>query len=229
MILRFWYTKKKGKKKVLRVTERKKNKRGIYLQPRKQEKFQRNVLRKKRKKKDNNKGSKNKKNTKYDVKIVERDVTILKDTKSFIEKVITARHLNDKEVITRVAMDGGGGSFKIVANVFDKNSDPKKEKKGNLDTGVKRILVLAHVQNLQERHFNLRKILEHLKLDLIPGFLVVGDLKILNILMGISSNSGKFSCLFCEGESTLSSGTLRTFENLDKHFKEFTDSGSGNF
>ena len=47
-----------------------------------------------------------------------------------------------------------------------------------------------------------------------------------NCLFGISSHSGKYACLWCEGESSLEPGVKRTFGSLDKHFEEFVQAGS---
>ena len=50
-------------------------------------------------------------------------MTVAKDAKSLVEKVITARGLNIDDVKTRVVVDGGQGSLKVVASVFDGESD----------------------------------------------------------------------------------------------------------
>ena len=47
-----------------------------------------------------------------------------------------------------------------------------------------------------------------------------------NCLFGIRSHSGKYACLWCEGESSLEPGVKRTFGSLDKHFEEFVQAGS---
>ena len=117
-------------------------------------------------------------------------------------------------------MDAGQGSFKVVLSVFDGNQDPDiafaiQEGKFEKLTGVNRLLVLAEVDGGQERHHNLRKILEKLKLHELPGLIIVGDLCITNVYLGISKHGGKHSCYICEGCSTLEPGVLRTFESLD--------------
>ena len=57
-------------------------------------------------------------------------------------------------------------------------------------------------------------LLERLKLDRLPGCVLIGDLSIMNVYTGISSHSVKCSCYICEGVATLVSGLLRTFGNL---------------
>jgi hypothetical protein len=43
------------------------------------------------------------------------------------------RGLDPSTTIVRVGTDGGGGSFKVIANIFDPE---KKQKKGEFDTGL---------------------------------------------------------------------------------------------
>ena len=52
------------------------------------------------------------------------DFTIVKDVKSFIDKVIEVRGLNKDTVKCRVVPDKGQGSLKIVVSVFDSDIDP---------------------------------------------------------------------------------------------------------
>ena len=96
-------------------------------------------------------------------------------------------------------------------------SSPKKpgpgEKKGQLNTGVNRILLLAHGQGWTETHNNLRSIVELMDFESIE-FSLAADLKLLNVLTGLSSHSGTYACLFCEGAMTLEPGVPRTFASL---------------
>ena len=66
-----------------------------------------------------------------------------------------------------------------------------------LNTGVNRLLPLAVVENCPERHQNLRQILEQLRLQEVEGLCIVGDLKIYNIMLGLSAHGGKYSCAYC--------------------------------
>ena len=52
------------------------------------------------------------------------DVTIVKDCKAFILRVIEARGLDLETGKCRPVLDGGQGSFKVVVSVFDGNQDP---------------------------------------------------------------------------------------------------------
>ena len=56
-------------------------------------------------------------------------------------------------------------------------------------------------------------------------FKVSGDLKIINILLGISGHGGKFACCFCYGECNLVSGPLRTFRHLEEQYRMYEAAG----
>ena len=99
------------------------------------------------------------------------------------------------------------------------------EEKGERNTGVNRTLILAHGQGWDERHFNLRKILEILDLEQVQ-FSLAGDLKLLNLLLGISNHGGTHACLYCTG--TLEEATVaaeeRTFGSiLQDHSRYIND------
>ena len=56
--------------------------------------------------------------------------------------------------------------------------------------------------------------------------MVAADLKLLNVLLGLSSHSGKFACIYCEGEIGMESGRLRTFGSCVKNNMDYVASGS---
>ena len=79
---------------------------------------------------------------------VELDLLYLKDPPAFIEHVIKERGLDRDKVLVRVGMDGGQGSFKVVASIFETDYDPEitlssKEGPGTRLTGANRLLDLV--------------------------------------------------------------------------------------
>ena len=91
---------------------------------------------------------------------VEKDITFLKNPKSFIDNLIIERNLFSPDVIKRVSTDGGDNSIKIIVNVFDKHQDPEiffpqLEKKGNICSGVNRSIILVYCEDLEENYNNL--------------------------------------------------------------------------
>ena len=99
------------------------------------------------------------------------------------------------------------------------------EKKGQMNTGVNRILLLAHGQGWTETHNNLRAIVELMNFEEIE-FSLAADLKLLNVLLGLSSHSGTYACLFCEGAMTLEPGVPRTFASLIINSAAYIAAGS---
>ena len=108
-------------------------------------------------------------------------------------------------------------------------SSPKNpgqgEKKGQLNTGVNRILVLAHGQGWSETHNNLRSIVELMDFESIE-FSLAADLKLLNVLLGLSGHNGTYACLFCEGAMTLEPGVPRTFASIILNSAAYIAAGS---
>ena len=163
------------------------------------------------------------------IKVV-KDLVFLKDPAAFVDHIVEERGLERDQVMVRVGLDGGQGSFKVVVSIFETGFDPeisfsKSEGPGSRLTGSQRILVMALAEDLPESYENMRIIVEVLKLNDLQCC-IASDLKLINALLGISSHSGKFSCCYCTGEMKLECGELRTFGSLAKRSAEFVSKGS---
>ena len=86
-------------------------------------------------------GRKRKKEIEIEKKEV--DVTIVKNSLQLVEQVMEARSLSRDTVRCRVVIDGGQGSLKIVASIFDSSVDPKSQDPSEKMTVVNRLLLLA--------------------------------------------------------------------------------------
>ena len=80
---------------------------------------------------------------------VERDVTLLKDTKGFIDRMAQERNLWKSDILNRISIDKGDNSLKFIVNQVDRKRDPeitftKTEQPGNVCSGVKCSIVLAY-------------------------------------------------------------------------------------
>jgi hypothetical protein len=167
--------------------------------------------------------SKKKKKKKVIVK-TETSVTVARDAAGLVKKVAEARGISLDNIKSRVVIDGGQGSLKVVVSIFDKNVDPEvtfggQEGVREKVTGSSRLIILAEVDGGQERYSNLRQLFDKLQLEEIPGVVLVGDLCVTNVYLGISKHGGKYACYVCEGPCTLESGELRTFGSLKKDMK----------
>ena len=101
----------------------------------------------------------------------------------------------------RVSLDGGDNSIKMIVNVFDKHHDPdvsftKREKEGNLCSGVKRSILMAYCEDLEENYENCRTILELLRFDELDC-VIAADFKLLNVLLGLSGHGSKDTIYLC--------------------------------
>ena len=78
------------------------------------------------------------------------------DITSLIDRIISHRNINPLDAFVRVGLDGGGGFLKICLSVFDItkpiNCSSIVEKK-YLDSGVKKVQVLAITPDVPENYF----------------------------------------------------------------------------
>ena len=73
---------------------------------------------------------------KTEVRRVDKDVVIVKDSKKFCEEIARMRDIFPEDTIVRVCQDGGGGSFKSVVSVMDRSVSPFAEAAGEKLSGV---------------------------------------------------------------------------------------------
>ena len=153
------------------------------------------------------------------------DLVYMKDVPGFVEHVLAEQGL-DKEnddILVRVGLDGGQGFFKVIVSIFKANYDPEitfsiEEEPGSRLSGANRLQVLAIAEDIQEHYENLRIIVNKLQLNNIDK-VTACDLKLINVLIGISSHSGKFACPYCEGDMFFQLANLRTFGDLSTWYK----------
>ena len=146
------------------------------------------------------------------IKSISRDVVAVKDVNEHFDWIVEQRGMDKSKAKFKIYIDGGGGSCKVM--------DTSVEQPGNRLSGVNRVLVLAYVENIQETHLNIRQILELLNLK-DAKYKICGDLKIINIILGLSGHGGKFSCAFCYGECILVAGPVHTFHHLQEQYKMY--------
>ena len=103
--------------------------------------------------------------------------------------------MQTETVLINIYIDLGEVSFKVLASIVDQNSDPEiyctaVEQKNNRLSGVNRVLVLAYVEDITENYENVQAILELLTFK-DTQFKLCADLKIINVILGISGHGGK--------------------------------------
>ena len=75
-----------------------------------------------------------------------------------------------ENIVFHVNIDSGGESLKVLENIFHDNKDldimfTRFEQPGQRLYGVNRLILLAHVENLQQTWHNLWILLELLQLE----------------------------------------------------------------
>ena len=163
---------------------------------------------------------------------VERNLVFVKDSSDFVKNIVSERALNPYNIIVRVSINGGGGSLKICVNIFDadelkvniKNRSKRWGSAEYIGSRVQRLQFIAIAEDVPETYQNIKQILDIIQLDSL-GFHIAWDLKLVNMIMGLSGHGGIHACLYSESEKSVNTGTLRTFGSLNIHLSEFQAAG----
>ena len=157
-----------------------------------------------------------------------RPVVYCKDVKGFIDFIATERK-STNNLMYKLGCDGGGGSLKICLNLIEQ-TDPnspvkKKSKAGFLDSGVKKLFILAIVPSIPENYYNMRVLMKLIDAPMFD-FTIATDLKLMNIITGIQSHSSRFPCTWCEACAPWEEEKdLRTLGRIRALVAEFNDAG----
>ena len=72
---------------------------------------------------------------------------------------------------------------------------------------MKRSIVLAYCEDLEENYHNCWTILELLRFNELDS-VIAADFKLLNVLLGLSGHGGKCACIYCEAPKGLDIGVM---------------------
>ena len=158
---------------------------------------------------------------------VKRTVVYCPNLEEFVWHILDRRSLAPPESLIKLSLDGGGKFFKVclqAVNLSKTSSGVKSE--DYLSTGVKKIFIVAIVEDISENFVNISQILSLLNTKDIHH-LMVCDLKVANILCGLQGHTSKHPCCFCEveRESLHQDGAPRTLGSLRRNFEAFKSSG----
>ena len=86
---------------------------------------------------------------------ITQNVVAVKDIGRIVDWVVDQREMDKERTVLRVSIDCGGGSLKVLGNIFHVDEDPeilftKYEQPGQLHKGVNFIILLAYIEDLQE-------------------------------------------------------------------------------
>ena len=160
---------------------------------------------------------------------------LVTDFQGLIDEILKVRNLERNNCLVKVGLDGGGGFFKICTSVFDLmgrglSTSASTFGKDFLDTGVKKIFIVALAPETPENFFNLEKLWVAAGMTSITwdysNCTIASDLKLLNIILGLMSHSSLHPCCWCESDKyhLHEKGPQRTIGSLNKMYRQFRDS-----
>ena len=165
------------------------------------------------------------------------------DLLGFVHEVARLRGLHVGDLVYKVGLDGGKGHLKMVLSMYDPDRVLDNLGGGgrvSRDLGIgsggdysllgrKKVMLLAISPDIPENYRNLQTIYDLVGVSKLP-FKQTGDLKAINIMLGIMSCSSSCGCCYCQTKRTdkewiSGGGTLRTAGSLSENFEKFKKSG----
>lgn len=157
--------------------------------------------------------------------IVNHPVVYCNDLKGLIDYISTARGIENANL--KLGIDGGGGFVKFSLSLYEsdvvESSHGSTWNKGFLNTGVKRIIIIAIIPEMKETYKNVSQIFNLLNLlSLDKKYTLALDMKMANIVAGIQSHACSYPCIYCicpktEFSKMSSSCILRTLESVSQN------------
>ena len=149
-----------------------------------------------------------------------------KDLKALCQQVLETRNLSD-DCIMKLGVDGGGGFLKVSFGFMEKVSvlkspPPKRLLTNSLakDSGVKRQLLIAISEDLQENYSNAEQVFDLLNIEKLR-FIFSCDMKLANIICGLQASA--HSCSWCDisSKDLAKCGSLKTFGSIRRDYQAF--------
>uniref|UniRef100_A0A1I8I002 PPM-type phosphatase domain-containing protein n=1 Tax=Macrostomum lignano TaxID=282301 RepID=A0A1I8I002_9PLAT len=132
--------------------------------------------------------------------VIERSVVFCRDVYAFLAHVSNSRGTAEMHQRVKLAIDRGGNSLKVCISVTvdDRGCTSSAQFNRFMDSGVKKILILALVEDVKECYQNVSVLMATIDISSI-NFTLACDFKLANITSGIQSHSSSHPCLYCEG------------------------------
>ena len=117
----------------------------------------------------------------------EQHVVICNDLNGLVDKIIKERNIDKTNMLIRIVLDGGGGFMKICLSIFDLNEngqngdqtgEGKRLKERFKNSGVKNIMIIGVVPDIQENYVNVKRLWLECGIDkLSRQYTIATDLK----------------------------------------------------
>ena len=144
------------------------------------------------------------------------------DCIALIGRVAAERRDDEANIdMVKVSVDGGRGSLKVSINILWKDSrnsaSGPRGRRYFRDSGVKTSFVLGIVPAVKETYAILCDLLQHVSLP--RKWVLVGDLKVINLVLGLQSHGSMHPCAYCNwrrggAENSMDHLEHRTFEGI---------------
>jgi hypothetical protein len=122
-----------------------------------------------------------------------RHLVVCTDTKAVFNSMVHSRGYDTSSVLAKIGIDSGRSFLKVSMSVVTRISESRMTKPEFKDGGVRRLIILAAVENVSETYDNLKVILKLLQLDQIE-FVLAADMKVANLVLGLQSASSAHPC-----------------------------------
>ena len=128
-----------------------------------------------------------------------REVVYCTDVEDFIDTISSKRDIDLDNRSVKIGIDGGGGFLKFCLSVYvDEDVETPHPKDSFANTSVKKIFIIAIVQDVKESYINVLRILEILNIQQVSmNCMYALDLKLANIVAGLQAHGSTHPCLWC--------------------------------
>ena len=171
-----------------------------------------------------------------------KPVVFCSNVVDFVSELMDLRKLGPGDAKLKVGLDKGRGHLKMVLSMYNPDDVMKMKSEGRVTMksgigsgdnhsliGKKKIMILAIVPDIPENYHNLQILYDLTKINSV-SYQQTGDLKALNILLGLMSSSAACGCCYCEAQRNsdkwmCGGARLRSVESLSENLEKFEKSG----
>ena len=173
---------------------------------------------------------------------MQRPVVFCSNTVDFIRELMDLREMDSGDFKLKIGLDKGRGHLKMILSMYNPDEVLKCKGGGRITMkmgigsgddhsliGKRRIMILAIVPDIPENYNNLQILYDLTSVNQV-GYQQTGDLKAINILLGLMSCSSVCGCCYCQAKRNSTEWTdggarMRSVESLSENLTKFQDSG----
>ena len=160
----------------------------------------------------------------------------------FVGVLMEMRGLDPGNVKLKVGLDKGRDHLKMILSLYNPDEVMRSKSGGRVTMemgigsgddysliGKRKIMIIAIVPDIPENYFNLQILYDLTQINSVV-YQQTGDLKAINILLGLMSCSSSCGCCYCQAprntDSWMEGGArLRSVESLGENLLKFQDTG----